>query len=58
MAENKKSVDEVLKEIVIDAVNEYLNKPIDKDLPKNNTQANISKKTGIPVGCNKRLSHF
>ncbi len=49
MAENKKSVDELLKEIVIDAVSEYLNKPVDKDLPKNNTQANISKKTGIPI---------
>lgn len=49
MAENKKSVDELLKEIVIEEVSEYLGRPIEKDLPKNNTQANISKKTGIPI---------
>ncbi len=49
MAENKKSVDEVLKGIVIEAVNEYRARTGNPLLPKDNTQTNITKKTGIPA---------
>lgn len=44
---SQESVDEILKEIVIKAVNEYLNQPVNPNLPKINTKKNIATKTGI-----------
>lgn len=44
---SQESVDEILKGIVIKAVNEYLNHPVNPNLPKTNTKKNIATKTGI-----------
>lgn len=44
---SQESVDEILKEIVIKAVNEYLNQSVNPNLPKTNTKKNIANKTGI-----------
>ncbi len=44
---SKESVDEILKEIVMKAVSEYLDQPVNPNLPKTNTKKNIAQKTGI-----------
>lgn len=44
---SKVSVDDILKEIVIKAVSEYLDQPVNPNLPKTNTKKNIAIKTGI-----------
>lgn len=43
----QESVDEILKGIVIKAVSEYLNQPVNPNLPKTNTKKNIAVRTGI-----------
>lgn len=44
---SKESVDEILKEIVMKAVSEYLDQPVNPNLPKINTKKNIATRTGI-----------
>jgi hypothetical protein len=52
----KKSVDEILKEIVIKAVDEYINEPVNPNLPKTNTKKNIAMRTGIAESTLMRYS--
>ena len=44
---SKESIDEILKEIVVKAVSEYLDQPVNPNLPKTNTKKNIAQRTGI-----------
>jgi hypothetical protein len=46
---SKESVDEILKEIVVKAVSEYLDQPVNPNLPKTNTKKNIAQNRNFRI---------